>query len=184
MAAKVTSMFPVSENVAQMKASSTLAAMQAAEAMRASGVDVVDLGAGEPDFDTPQNIKNAATAAMQAGQTKYTPTAGTRKFQQAIIDFYQREIRTQRGDGDSGRQAGDLQCRYLSNKPRRRSADSQTLLGDLSGNRHLRPRYIRFHRDRTERIRADGGDGARRAHSEDKVGYLELAVESFGSCDS
>ncbi len=79
--------FPVSDNVAQMKASSTLAAMQAAEAMRAAGVDVVDLGAGEPDFDTPQNIKDAATAAMRAGKTKYTPTAGTRDLQQAIIGF-------------------------------------------------------------------------------------------------
>src|ERR1700687_1178914 len=83
--------FPISDNVAQMKASSTLAAMQAAEAMRAAGVDVVDLGAGEPDFDTPQNIKDAAAEAMRDGQTKYTPTAGTRKLQQAIIDFYQRE---------------------------------------------------------------------------------------------
>ena len=75
-----------------MKASSTLAAMQAAESMRAEGLDVVDLGAGEPDFDTPQNIKDAALEAMRAGQTKYTPTAGTRKLQQAIIDFYQREF--------------------------------------------------------------------------------------------
>jgi aspartate aminotransferase len=75
-----------------MKSSSTLAAAAAADAMRAEGIDVVDLGAGEPDFDTPQNIKDAAAAAMQAGQTKYTPTAGTRKFQQAIIDFYQREF--------------------------------------------------------------------------------------------
>jgi aspartate aminotransferase len=91
-ATTVSSKFPVSENVARMKASSTLAAMQAAEAMRAAGVDVVDLGAGEPDFDTPQNIKDAAAEAMRAGQTKYTPTAGTRKLQQAIIDFYQREF--------------------------------------------------------------------------------------------
>src|SRR5947209_7550589 len=92
MATKMSSTFPVSGNVARMKASSTLAAMQAADAMRAAGVDVVDLGAGEPDFDTPQNIKDAAVAAMRAGQTKYTPTAGTRKLQQAIIDFYQREF--------------------------------------------------------------------------------------------
>ena len=93
-APKFSSGFPVSDRVAEMKASSTLAAMQAAVAMRAEGIDVVDLGAGEPDFDTPQNIKDAAAAAMQAGQTKYTPTAGTRKFQQAIIDFYQREFNT------------------------------------------------------------------------------------------
>lgn len=84
--------FPVSESVTRMKESSTLAAMQAAEAMRAAGVDVVDLGAGEPDFDTPQNIKDAAEAAMRAGQTKYTRTAGTRELQKAIIDFYQREF--------------------------------------------------------------------------------------------
>jgi aspartate aminotransferase len=87
-----TSPFPVSENVASMKPSSTLAAMQAAEAMRAAGVDVVDLGAGEPDFDTPQNIKDAAVEAMKAGLTKYTATAGTRSLQQAILGFYQREF--------------------------------------------------------------------------------------------
>lgn len=91
-ATTVSAKFQVSENVSQMKASSTLAAMQAAEAMRAAGVDVVDLGAGEPDFDTPQNIKDAAAAAMAAGKTKYTPTAGTRELQKSIIDFYQREF--------------------------------------------------------------------------------------------
>ena len=91
-ASKITSSFPVSERVAAMKASSTLAAMQAAEAMRAEGIDVVDLGAGEPDFDTPQNIKDAAIAAMTAGQTKYTPTAGTRQLQKAIIEMYARDF--------------------------------------------------------------------------------------------
>jgi aspartate aminotransferase len=84
--------FTVSDNVARMQPSSTLAAMQAAEAMRAEGLDVVDLGAGEPDFDTPDNIKRAATEAMRRGQTKYTPTAGTRELQQAIIDYYEREF--------------------------------------------------------------------------------------------
>jgi aspartate aminotransferase len=62
--------------------------MQAADALRAAGENVVDFGAGEPDFDTPINIKRAAEEAMRAGQTKYTPTAGTREFQQALIDFY------------------------------------------------------------------------------------------------
>ena len=93
MAATVTSKFPVSERVAEMKASSTLAAMQAAESMRAEGIDVVDLGAGEPDFDTPQNIKDAAAEAMRAGKTKYTPTAGTRELQKAIIEMYARDFR-------------------------------------------------------------------------------------------
>lgn len=80
--------FQPSNNVAKMQASSTLAAMQAAETLRAEGADVVDFGPGEPDFDTPDNIKSAAAAAMQAGKTKYTATSGTRELQQAIIDLY------------------------------------------------------------------------------------------------
>ncbi|MGH9875144.1 MAG: pyridoxal phosphate-dependent aminotransferase [Pyrinomonadaceae bacterium] len=80
--------FQPSLNVAKMQASSTLAAMQAAEALRAEGANVVDFGAGEPDFDTPDNIKRAAAEAMRAGKTKYTSTGGTRELQQSIIDFY------------------------------------------------------------------------------------------------
>ena len=80
--------FQASNNVALMQASSTLAAMQAAEALRAEGKNVVDFGAGEPDFDTPENIKRAAAEAMRAGKTKYTSTGGTRELQQSIIDFY------------------------------------------------------------------------------------------------
>jgi aspartate aminotransferase len=93
MTKAATESFSISDNVARMRASSTLAAMQAATKMRAAGVDVVDLGAGEPDFDTPENIKRAAAAAMHAGQTKYTPTAGTPELQRSIIDFYGREFK-------------------------------------------------------------------------------------------
>jgi aspartate aminotransferase len=77
-----------------MQASSTLAAMQAADALRATGAHVFDFGAGEPDFDTPENIKRAAADAMTAGKTKYTATGGTREIQNAIIDFYRREFGT------------------------------------------------------------------------------------------
>jgi aspartate aminotransferase len=110
--------FPLSERVARMQASSTLAAMQKAQAMRASGVDVVDLGAGEPDFDTPVHIKRAAEEAMRAGDTKYTATGGTRALHEAIINYYEREFgahfRHAGSDGDGGRQAGDLQRRRLA----------------------------------------------------------------------
>jgi aspartate aminotransferase len=84
--------FPVSENVARMQSSATLAAMQAAEALRASGVNVCDFGPGEPDFDTPDNIKQAAERAIRAGRTKYTANAGIRELQRAIIDFYRGEF--------------------------------------------------------------------------------------------
>ena len=89
------SLFQSSDNVARMQASSTLAAMQAAEALRAQGANVVDFGAGEPDFDTPDNIKIAAAEAMRAGKTKYTATAGILRLQQAIIDFYARSFGTE-----------------------------------------------------------------------------------------
>src|SRR5258707_7345145 len=69
-----------------------MAPMRAADAMRVAGVAVFDRGAGEPDSDTPQNIKDAAAEAMRAGKTKYTPTAGTRELQKAIITFYQRQF--------------------------------------------------------------------------------------------
>src|ERR1700730_9151179 len=82
------SSFPVSQNVSRMKPSSTRPKIQAGEALRATGANVVDFGAGEPDFDTPENIKRAADEALQAGKTKYTATAGIREVQDALIDFY------------------------------------------------------------------------------------------------
>ena len=88
----VMSSFPVSENVSRMQSSATMAAMQAAQALRASGANVCDFGAGEPDFDTPENIKQAADRAMAAGCTKYTASAGIRELQRAIINFYQQEF--------------------------------------------------------------------------------------------
>ena len=84
--------FPVAANVARMQPSSTLAAMQAASALRAEGHDVVDFGPGEPDFDTPAHIKLAAAEAMRAGETKYTPVGGTRRLQEAIVGYYEREF--------------------------------------------------------------------------------------------
>ena len=78
-----------------MQASATLAAAQAAEALRAAGADVVDFGAGEPDFDTPGNIKRAAEEAMRAGRTKYTSTGGVRELQAAIIRFYKDQFGTE-----------------------------------------------------------------------------------------
>ena len=84
--------FPVTDNVARMQGSATLAAMQAAQAMRAQGLDVVDLGPGEPDFATPDYIKQAAIKALQEGHTKYTATAGVRPLQDAILRYYEREF--------------------------------------------------------------------------------------------
>ncbi len=81
--------FSISEHVAAMKGSSTLIAAQLAGEMRASGIDVIDLSVGEPDFDTPQFIKDYAWEGLQKGLTKYTSTAGTAEFRSSIAAFYE-----------------------------------------------------------------------------------------------
>jgi len=77
-------MLKLNRRVAAIKSSATLAADARATELRAAGVDVIPLAAGEPDFDTPERIKEAARRALSAGKTKYTPVAGTREVKDAI----------------------------------------------------------------------------------------------------
>jgi len=77
--------------VQAVKPSATLAITARAKALRAEGKDVIGLGAGEPDFDTPDHIKEAAIAAIRAGFTKYTAVDGTTELKQAVIDKFKRE---------------------------------------------------------------------------------------------
>ena len=75
----------VSDNLKRIKPSPTLAVTQKARELKAAGKDVIGLGAGEPDFDTPENIKQAAISAINEGDTKYTAVDGTPKLKKAII---------------------------------------------------------------------------------------------------
>lgn len=77
----------VSQRAKAIKPSSTLAVTAKAKAMKAAGIDVVSFGAGEPDFDTPANIKDAAKRALDAGVTKYQPAAGTPEARQAVAEY-------------------------------------------------------------------------------------------------
>ncbi len=81
----------LSSRVRRIKPSPTLAVTAKANQLRLEGVDVINLAAGEPDFDTPDHIKQAAIAAMEAGQTKYTPVGGTNTLKSAIIDKFKRD---------------------------------------------------------------------------------------------
>jgi aspartate aminotransferase len=83
--------YPISRRAATLSPSLTLAIDSKAKEMKAKGEDVVGFGAGEPDFDTPQHIKDAAAAALAAGFTKYTPSSGIPELRQAIADKFQRE---------------------------------------------------------------------------------------------
>src|SRR5438105_4543758 len=83
--------YRISQRAASLSPSLTLAIDSKAKAMKAEGLDVVGFGAGEPDFDTPQHIKDAAAKALAAGFTKYTPAAGIPELRQAIADKFKRE---------------------------------------------------------------------------------------------
>jgi aspartate aminotransferase len=81
----------LSERLASVKPSPTLAVTARAAELRAQGKDIVGLGAGEPDFDTPDHIKQAAIEAIRAGRTKYTPVGGTPELKRAIIAKFKRD---------------------------------------------------------------------------------------------
>ena len=81
----------ISDSLKRIKPSPTIAVTQKARELRAAGKDVIGLGAGEPDFDTPENIKNAAIKAIKSGDTKYTAVDGTPVLKKAIVDKFKRE---------------------------------------------------------------------------------------------
>jgi aspartate aminotransferase len=83
--------YPIARRAASLSPSLTLVIDSKAKEMKAKGEDVVGFGAGEPDFDTPQHIKDAAAAALAAGFTKYTPSSGIPELRQAIADKFLRE---------------------------------------------------------------------------------------------
>ncbi len=81
----------ISNNLKRIKPSPTIAVTTKAREMRASGKDVIGLGAGEPDFDTPDNVKDAAIEAIKKGDTKYTAVDGTTDLKKAIVEKFKRE---------------------------------------------------------------------------------------------
>ena len=81
----------ISNSLKRIKPSPTIAVTQKARELRAAGKDVIGLGAGEPDFDTPDNIKNAAIKAIRKGDTKYTAVDGTPALKKAVIKKFKRE---------------------------------------------------------------------------------------------
>jgi aspartate aminotransferase len=91
VAIKRTTMAFISDDLARVKPSPTIAMSTLAMELKAAGNDVIGLAAGEPDFDTPDNIKNAAKRAIDEGKTKYTAPDGIPELKQAICDKFKRE---------------------------------------------------------------------------------------------
>ena len=82
----------LSKRAQGLKPSPTLAINAKAKAMQAQGIKVVNFGGGEPDFDTPENIKRAAVKAIEEGFTKYTPSGGMPELKDAVIHKFQRKL--------------------------------------------------------------------------------------------
>ncbi len=105
-------------------------------ALKAEGRDVIGLAAGEPDFDTPDNIKEAAIAAIRRGETKYTAVDGIPELKKAICRQVQARERARlqavADFGRNGRQAGAVQCADGDGQSGRRGGHSGALLGELS----------------------------------------------------
>ena len=87
----MTNLNALSENLMRVAPSATMAVTQTARELKASGVDVIGLGAGEPDFDTPDHIKEAAIEAIRKGETNYTNIDGIPELKDAIIAKFKRD---------------------------------------------------------------------------------------------
>ncbi|MEO6590327.1 MAG: aminotransferase class I/II-fold pyridoxal phosphate-dependent enzyme, partial [Pyrinomonadaceae bacterium] len=104
--------FPVSENVAEMQTSSTFKAMQAAADLREKGFDVIDLTIGEPDFPTPEFIKDLAIEGLREGYTKYTPSAGLKSFTESVVEFYAEQFGAQLSTKEIAASCGGKQALF------------------------------------------------------------------------
>ena len=110
----VTPMIPLANRIAEVADSITLAVSAKARQMKLSGIDVVSFGAGEPDFDTPQFIKDAACDALAKGQTKYTPTPCIPELRKAIAEKFNRDNGLDYKPEQISTGAGGKQCLYMA----------------------------------------------------------------------
>ena len=166
----------------RVKPSATIAVTDKARALKAAGRNVIGLGAGEPDFDTPDNIKQAAIRAIDAGKTKYTDVDGIPELKDAIIaQVPARERPRLQAEPDHRRhrrQAGALQRADGDHQSGRRGDHPGALLGELSrdgGARRRRAGAGRLHR--RARLQAAGRGAREGDHAEDQMGDPVLAVE-------
>src|SRR5271168_5553554 len=91
---KMEEAFHLADSVNRISVSQTMAVAAEAERLKARGVDVADFGPGEPDFPTPDHIKQAAIKAINENKTKYTPTPGVMTLREAICAWHKRELKS------------------------------------------------------------------------------------------
>ena len=142
----------IAERISSISVSSTMKVSADAEKLRAEGVDVVDFGAGEPDFPTPDNIKQAAIRALEQNFTKYTAAGGTLELKKAVCERHAQDFGTDYKPTEClitvGGKHAHLQPDAGADQSRRRSGDPGAVLGHLQGRGELRRRQVRVRRYR------------------------------------
>ena len=133
----------LASRMSRIASSPTLKGLLAADRLRSQGMDVVDLGAGEPDFPTPDHVKAAARAAIDGNFTKYTANAGIANLREAIARRYATDYGVSftdgRGDRHRRRQAGARQRGAGGVRPRRRGDHARRPAGRRSSSRSSSP---------------------------------------------
>ncbi len=172
----------IAERLQRIKPSPTIFISNKALALKAEGRDVIGLAAGEPDMDTPQNIKDAAKRAIDRGDTKYTQVDGTPELKKAVCAKFKREngldyAPDQISVGTGGKQVL-FNALLVDRQSRRRGDRAGALLGLVSRHR----RAVRGHaggRDlpAEQRLQAPARGPRGRDHGQDQVAHPQLAVE-------
>ena len=188
MTTATTEALRLTDRINRIEPSATMAVVAEAEKLRSQGIDVVDFGAGEPHFATPQHIKDAAIAAIQGNFTKYTAVAGTVELRDAIVHRHAVDF-----DSDYRREEA-----IASTGGKHALFNAIQVLVDHGDEVILPVPYWVSFKDivryaggqlRTARIRRgaglsrDRGNGGAPHHSADQAHHSELAVESFGRRD-
>ena len=166
----------------QLEESATLAVSAKAAKMKAEGIDVVSFGAGEPDFDTPDHIKQAAYDAIKKGMTKYATPASTAAAKEAVVERFKKENNLDYKPGQviltRRRQGGPLPGDHGPDGPRRRVHHPRALLGQLPRDGQARPGPERLHRGQGgERLQAHPRPDRREDHEEDQAVRLQQPVQ-------
>ena len=172
----------LADRLARVKPSPTMAMTALATELKAAGRDIVSLSVGEPDFDTPPNIQEAAIAAMRRGETRYTTFDGTIELKRAVAAKVQARERARLRDladhDRRRRQAGAVQRDGRDDQPRRRGRHSGAVLGVLPGDGVAVRRHAGIGAMSAKQRLQIAARGSRRGdHAQDQMADPELAVE-------
>ena len=175
----------LADALSRVKPSATIAVTQKARELKNAGRDVIGLGAGEPDFDTPDNIKNAAIDAIRRGETKYPPVSGIAPLREAIAKKFKRENNLDYKPEQTIVGTGGKQILFNAFMATLNPGDEviipAPLLGQLSRNGGALRRHADLRRDQhRQRLQADGRGAREGDHAEVEVAGDELAVQPLG----